>query len=136
MSGPKLPHTRRAVELIREGWSNVQIAAELGMTDVAVGQLRHAWFPDTAVPVRKIDRNLIGQRDLAWVDSALCSQVDPELFFPEKGGSTAPGKRVCAQCPVTAECLAFALTRDLDYGTYGGLSDLERKRLRRTRGAA
>ena len=38
-------------------------------------------------------------------ESALCAQVDPELFFPEKGGTSAPAKAVCAACPVTALCL-------------------------------
>ena len=40
--------------------------------------------------------------DVSWQHRALCSQTDPEAFFPEKGGSTRDAKRVCAQCEVLA----------------------------------
>lgn len=70
-----------------------------------------------------------------WVNAALCAQVDPELFFPGKGESTAPAKRVCGGCPVKAECLEWALANTMSHGVWGGQSDQERKRLRR-RGAA
>ena len=66
----------------------------------------------------------------AWQDKALCAETDPEAFFPEKGGSTAPAKAVCRGCEVRAECLGFALERDERFGIYGGLSERERRRLR------
>lgn len=66
---------------------------------------------------------------------AVCAQVDPELFFPGKGESTAPAKRVCRGCPVKAECLEWALANTMSHGVWGGQSDQERKRLGR-RGAA
>ena len=50
--------------------------------------------------------------ELRWQDKALCAQVDPEIFFPEKGGSTREAKRVCRPCDVHAECLEYALTHD------------------------
>lgn len=62
--------------------------------------------------------------------SALCAQVDPELFFPEKGGSPAAAKAVCAQCPVTALCLA-TFGPLVDHGVIGGLTANERESLRR-----
>jgi WhiB family redox-sensing transcriptional regulator len=61
--------------------------------------------------------------------SALCAQVDPELFFPETGGSAAAAKAVCAECPVTALCLA-TFGPLVDLGVVGGLTAGER-RLRR-----
>jgi len=65
-----------------------------------------------------------------WTRDALCAQVDPELWFPDKGGSTRPAKRICRDCPVLAECRDYALARgDLD-GVWGGLSERERRRLR------
>ena len=65
----------------------------------------------------------------AWMLDALCTQVDVgDLFFPEKGGSTAPAKRICAACAVREECLRDALTNGYDDGIWGGLSPEERKR--------
>lgn len=66
-----------------------------------------------------------------WQDQALCAQTDPEAFFPEKGGSTREAKRICKACPVRDECLEFALEHDERFGIWGGLSDRERRRLKR-----
>jgi WhiB family redox-sensing transcriptional regulator len=67
---------------------------------------------------------------LAWQEQALCAQTDPEAFFPEKGGSTRQAKQVCRNCPVRAECLAYALAHDERFGVWGGLSERERRALR------
>ncbi|MDQ2723715.1 MAG: WhiB family transcriptional regulator, partial [Actinomycetota bacterium] len=42
--------------------------------------------------------------DEQWQERALCSQTDPEAFFPEKGGSTREAKRICTGCEVRDEC--------------------------------
>lgn len=68
---------------------------------------------------------------LAWQDRALCAQTDPEAFFPEKGGSTREAKRVCASCEVRAECLDYALANDERFGIWGGLSERERRKMKR-----
>src|SRR5215207_5779220 len=62
--------------------------------------------------------------------SALCAQVDPELFFPEKGQPSGPAKAVCAACPVTALCLA-TFGPLVDHGVVGGLTAQERAAARR-----
>ena len=69
--------------------------------------------------------------DLGWQDRALCAQTDPEAFFPEKGGSTREAKKVCRGCEVRAECLEFALENDERFGIWGGMSERERRRLKR-----
>jgi WhiB family transcriptional regulator, redox-sensing transcriptional regulator len=69
--------------------------------------------------------------ELSWQDRALCAQTDPEAFFPEKGGSTREAKRVCRSCEVRAECLEYALENDERFGIWGGLSERERRRLKR-----
>ena len=69
---------------------------------------------------------------LAWHQLALCAQTDPEAFFPEKGGSTREAKRVCASCEVRQECLDYALANDERFGIWGGLSERERRRLKRS----
>lgn len=74
-----------------------------------------------------------------WRDAALCAQVDSELYFPKKGGSTKEAKRVCngdarrglEPCPVRAECLQDALTNGDRFGIWGGLSERERRKLQR-----
>lgn len=66
-----------------------------------------------------------------WQYLARCVETDPEVFFPEKGESAEPARRVCAACPVRVECLEFALTYDERYGVWGGLTQKELDRLRR-----
>ena len=66
-----------------------------------------------------------------WKDRALCAETDPEAFFPEKGGSTREAKKVCVSCDVRAECLDFALGNDERFGIWGGLSERERRRLKK-----
>jgi WhiB family redox-sensing transcriptional regulator len=72
-----------------------------------------------------------GAEEQDWQERALCAQTDPEAFFPEKGGSTREAKRICAGCDVRAECLEYALAHDERFGIWGGLSERERRRLRR-----
>ena len=69
--------------------------------------------------------------ELSWQEKALCAETDPEAFFPEKGGSTREAKRVCNSCDVRAECLEYALAHDERCGSWGGLSERERRRLKR-----
>jgi WhiB family redox-sensing transcriptional regulator len=68
---------------------------------------------------------------LGWQERALCAQTDPEAFFPEKGGSTREAKRVCLGCDVRSECLDYALAHDERFGIWGGLSERERRRLKK-----
>lgn len=74
---------------------------------------------------------LFGAVEQEWQDQALCAQTDPEAFFPEKGGSTREAKRICQACTVRDECLEYALEHDERFGIWGGLSDRERRRLKR-----
>lgn len=70
-------------------------------------------------------------RDESWREMALCAQVDPELWFPEMGEPSAAAKLICGWCEVRAECLAFALANNEQYGVWGGLSVKDRQFLRR-----
>lgn len=67
--------------------------------------------------------------ETSWQDRAACATTDPEIFFPEKGGSTREAKRICAGCEVKAECLAYALEQGERFGIWGQLSERERRRL-------
>ncbi len=74
-----------------------------------------------------------------WRHHAACRDEDPELFFPI--GNTGPAllqieeaKAVCGRCTVTEDCLSWALASGQDAGVWGGLSEDERRALKR-RGA-
>ena len=72
--------------------------------------------------------------EASWQERALGSQTDPEAFFPEKGGSTRDAKRICASCEVRSQCLEYALANDERFGIWGGLSERERRKLRKRAG--
>ena len=74
--------------------------------------------------------------DRRWQERANCLGVDPDLFFPERGASTREAKSVCAGCEVKADCLEYALDNGEKFGIWGGLSERERRRLRRQRALA
>lgn len=66
-----------------------------------------------------------------WVAKAVCAQTDPDAFYPEKGGSTAAAKAICEGCEVRDACLEYSLAHDERFGIWGGLSERERRRLKR-----
>jgi WhiB family redox-sensing transcriptional regulator len=68
---------------------------------------------------------------LPWATEAKCLNADPDVFFPEKGGSTREAKRICSECPVRDECLEYALEEDERFGIWGGMSERERRKLKR-----
>jgi WhiB family redox-sensing transcriptional regulator len=80
------------------------------------------------------DRDDIDGR--SWQDQANCLGVDPDLFFPERGASTREAKEVCRGCVVRLDCLEYALVNGEKFGIWGGLSERERRRLRRQRAQA
>jgi WhiB family redox-sensing transcriptional regulator len=71
--------------------------------------------------------------DMGWMDRANCLGCDPELFYPERGESISQARAVCAGCVVRVECLDFALAIGEKVGIWGGLSERERRRLRKAR---
>jgi WhiB family redox-sensing transcriptional regulator len=79
--------------------------------------------------------------DEEWVKYAACNGTDPEIFFSDTNGNSALAKSICGTCPVSEECLEFALkyhTKNNDYahGIWGGLSVRERRALLKERRVA
>ena len=72
----------------------------------------------------------------SWQDEANCLGVDPDLFFPERGASTREAKEVCRGCVVREACLEYALANGEKFGIWGGMSERERRRIRRARALA
>jgi WhiB family transcriptional regulator, redox-sensing transcriptional regulator len=71
--------------------------------------------------------------DKSWQKHANCLGVDPDLFFPERGASTSEAKAVCRGCVVREACLEYALGNGERFGIWGGMSERERRRIRRQR---
>jgi len=89
------------------------------------------WWPK-ATP-GQLQRLLGLDCDRPWVEYAACREVDPAIFFPEKGESALPAVRICRRCPVRDECLEDAdSTGDL-WGVRGGLGEQQRRRIREGR---
>lgn len=75
-----------------------------------------------------------------WVHRAACVGVSPETFSSEdlptsgtaRRSTTAAAKAVCAACPVSAECLRYALDNRVEYGVWGGFTGAERQQIARS----
>jgi WhiB family transcriptional regulator, redox-sensing transcriptional regulator len=59
--------------------------------------------------------------------------MDPSLFFPSDGLGVLAAQAICAECPVKAECLEYALADRVDHGVWGGTSERQRRRILRQR---
>lgn len=84
---------------------------------------------ERTMDVQAVVADLLGNAP-AWQERSLCSQTDPEAFYPEKGGSTREAKRICSRCEVKSECLEYALGHEERFGIWGGLSERERRKLK------
>ena len=68
-----------------------------------------------------------------WMADGKCREVPPETFFPSDGLGVIRAQRICATCEVSVQCLEFALENGEKFGIWGGMSERERRRLRRAR---
>src|SRR5687768_15829516 len=93
---------------------------------------RQAHAKDTQKPAAFDDE----EDELAWQAYSNCLGVDPDMFFPERGASSREAKEVCRGCVVRDECLEYALTSSEKFGIWGGMSERERRRIRRQRAIA
>ncbi|HEX9774270.1 MAG TPA: WhiB family transcriptional regulator [Actinomycetota bacterium] len=71
-----------------------------------------------------------------WRHQAACRDIDPEIFFPI--GTTGPAlaqikaaQAICGTCAVSTQCLEWALDTGQDAGIWGGLTEEERRAVRR-----
>lgn len=68
-----------------------------------------------------------------WMPQGRCREIPPGTFFPSDGVGVEVARRICAECPVKAPCLEYALTHHIDHGVWGGASERERRRILRQR---
>ena len=69
----------------------------------------------------------------AWSAHGSCASFDPELFFPEPGADTSAARAICRTCPVRRMCLDHAIETRQKFGIWGGMTENQRRRLRRDR---
>lgn len=71
--------------------------------------------------------------NLDFRSNGACSDADTDLFFPPRGEQSPEAMALCRSCPVTDECLDWALRHE-HHGIWGGMSERQRIQLRRKRG--
>lgn len=74
-------------------------------------------------------------RSLNWMDDAICREIGTDVFFPDGDASPRAAVEACRRCEVEIECLDYALRIGPVSGIWGGTTEGERRRLRRTRAA-
>lgn len=113
--------------------------------DLTTDQLQHllacrrAVTPEVSawmMSSRSVDQSLPDLTKLlgrpAWMKRAACRGQDPALFFPSIGERTDRAKAICAGCKVREECLEYALADPESAGVWAGISERERRRMRRS----
>ena len=85
---------------------------------------------------------VMAAEDEDWRDYALCPEIGPGPFFPQKGENTARARAICADCPVRPECLDYALAVEATlpqaewHGIFGGTVPGERRAIQERRRSA
>lgn len=70
-----------------------------------------------------------------WMREALCAQIDPNMWFPEKGHKGLDALRICRdRCPATDECREYAMARKITHGIWGGTTRYDRLEMWRALG--
>lgn len=70
----------------------------------------------------------MNETEVAWMQEGLCRFYPPAAFFPSDGNGVTAARAICAECPVKAPCLEYALENRIEHGVWGGCSERERRR--------
>ena len=128
----ELPPAAELLELNESGLTTAAIADMFGTSSSTVSARIRESGLRAKEPKKEpvvVDLGIRLDEDTRWISDALCAQVDLEIFFPEKGGSTKEAKGVCRECTVAAECLDYALANNERFGIWGGMSERQRRKL-------
>jgi WhiB family redox-sensing transcriptional regulator len=68
-----------------------------------------------------------------WMAEGRCADASPDTFFPSDGLGVMAAKLICADCPVAASCLEYALHHRVEHGVWGGCSERQRRRILKER---
>ena len=145
----RLPLLSEVAAMLRGGERLDDIAARYGVKPRTIGTLLNdaGWGNDGHPNTKPKPIPLFIREDdeQPWAEQALCAQIGGDAWFPDKGTPDEPqtnpvslkdAKRVCLACPVRTPCLDYALKHDERFGVWGGLSERERRRLKRQREAS
>jgi WhiB family redox-sensing transcriptional regulator len=69
----------------------------------------------------------------AWMAEGSCRLYPPNKFFPSDGAGVERARKICATCPVSQQCLDYALEHRIEHGVWGGCSERERRRILKRR---
>ena len=83
--------------------------------------------------MHSVEDNIVEDKTPEWMFLARCRGMDPARFFPINSEGVNLAQRVCAECPVTNECLEYALANRVDNGIWGGASERRRRLILRRR---
>lgn len=89
--------------------------------------VRHLHPPASDADLRRLTAHLVDPAP-DWHELAACAEVDPELFYPVKGGRAVEALKICAGCEVRARCLGEAIAQGERYGVRGGMTERQRRR--------
>jgi WhiB family transcriptional regulator, redox-sensing transcriptional regulator len=101
-------------------------------SDAATGQAAFDSNKETAA----MDMDSAASADdtaTAWMAAGNCRLYPPATFFPSDGVGVEKARKICAGCPVTTQCLDYALEHRIDHGVWGGCSERERRRILKRR---
>ena len=68
---------------------------------------------------------------MVWGQLGNCVGINQDLFFPKRGDDVSIAKEFCRECPVRSDCLAFALETNQKFGIWGGMTEGQRRRIKR-----
>lgn len=80
-----------------------------------------------------MSEDIIEREPMAWSAYGSCASADPDLFFPGPGGDASLARVICRTCPVRRMCLDYAIETRQKFGVWGGMTESQRRRLRRDR---
>jgi WhiB family transcriptional regulator, redox-sensing transcriptional regulator len=72
----------------------------------------------------------VAEPRIDWVSKARCGSTDPDKLFV-RGAEQRKAAVICRHCPVVAECLADALDNKMEFGVWGGMTERQRRVLRK-----
>ncbi len=69
--------------------------------------------------------------EMDWTERARCRGLDPDQFFVRGAAQSRKAVKVCQRCLVRDECLRYAISNQVDFGVWGGLTERQRRAYQR-----
>lgn len=102
---------------------------DFDFTDPDAAELPGACSPPSDAGRYALPFFQFGDMDTSWRLLSLCRSYPDLDFFNQHLYNVKILRSVCEECSVRTECLDYAITAREDAGVWGGLTDVERKKL-------